>query len=270
MMRRAAVLGSPIAHSRSPVLHNAAYAALDLDWTYTAIDVPAGTLAQFKRSLDDSWLGFSLTMPLKVEVLPLLDEISADAARIGAVNTVTIREGRWWGSNTDVPAMVELLAGCRGSATILGAGATARSALHALASLGIRDVTVWARRLEAAQTLVLEAGDLGMHLRAVSGPPDGALLVADALVNTVPDTTAWADVTVPQPPGRLLDAVYDPWPPPLTARWPAAHVRSGFDLLLAQATRQVELWTGSPAPRSTMATALLSTVPETDLDRALH
>jgi shikimate dehydrogenase len=272
MKRRAAVLGSPIAHSRSPLLHNAAYAALDLDWDYTAIDVPAGQLADFKASMDETWLGLSLTMPLKVEVLSLLDEISPAAQRIGAVNTVTVHEGRWLGSNTDVPAMVELLKGSAGVATILGAGATARSAVAALASLGVPEVAVWARRSEPARLLVGEAAASGVLGRDHSGPPDGALLRAGIVINTLPAdaAAAWADVIPPQPAGRLLDAVYDPWPPPLTERWPAEQVRSGFDLLLNQAVRQVELWSGRPAPRQVMADALLSTIPAKDLDRALH
>jgi shikimate dehydrogenase len=284
MSRRAAVLGSPIAHSRSPLLHNAAYAALGLDWEYTAIDVPRGQLGTFKAGLDDTWLGFSLTMPLKIEVLPLLDDITPEAQRIGAVNTVTVRDGRWLGSNTDVPAMIDLLSDATDvtdvtdvtdaavSATVLGAGATARSALAALAHMQIANVAIWARRPEASRELAEEATALGLVVGDFSGPADETLLAADIVVNTLPAdaAAAWSHLCPKSAPGRLLDAVYDPWPPPLTAHWPAEQVRSGFDLLLNQAARQVEIWTGQPAPRTVMADALLSTLPKQDLDRALH
>lgn len=269
MRRHAAVLGSPIEHSRSPLLHNAAYATLGLDWDYTAIDVPAGGLAEFKTSLDESWLGFSLTMPLKVEVLPLLDGISDAARRIGAVNTVTVQDGGWFGDNTDVPAMIRLLAGHDGTALVLGTGATARSAVVALSHLDIDAAHIWGRRPEAAQDIARYATSFGLNAKTLIEP---APLHADIVVNTLPDTASakWADVLSAQPHGLLLDAIYDPWPPPLTAIWPSERVRSGFDLLLEQAALQIELWSGRDAPRRAMGDALLSTIPEGTLDRALH
>jgi shikimate dehydrogenase len=272
MMRRAAVLGSPIAHSRSPVLHAAAYAALGLDWDYQAIEVTSGGLAEFRASLDETWIGLSLTMPLKTEALGIVDELTPEAERIGAVNTITIQGGTWFGSNTDVPAMTALLDGVTGNATILGAGATARSAVVALADLGVSDIVIWARRTEPALTLASYAESLGIGARGQSGPVDAALLQAPIVVNTLPGDAAshWASAIPDPTDGVLLDAAYDPWPPPMTLRWPAHLVRSGFDLLLNQAARQVESWTGLPAPRSAMAAALLSTIPKQTLDRALH
>lgn len=275
MRRRAAVLGSPIAHSRSPVLHTAAYSALGLDWDYQAINVGSGGLAEFRAGLDDTWIGLSLTMPLKIEALDLLDGLTPEAERVGAVNTITIQGGRWFGANTDVPAMTGLLGGQGGrggSATILGAGATARSAVVAVADLGVADLVIWARRDESARMLARYAQSLGIDATSQSGPVDSALMCAGIVVNTLPGDAAfaWANALPDVPTGILLDAVYDPWPPPMTAQWPANHIRSGFDLLLDQAVRQVEIWTECPAPRAAMADALLSTIPLETLDRALH
>lgn len=272
MKRRAAVLGSPISHSRSPVLHTAAYAALGLDLEYQAIEVQSGGLREFRAGLDDTWVGLSLTMPLKIEALELLDEVTPEADRIGAVNTITIRDGTWFGANTDVPAMTGLLRDSGSSATILGAGATARSAVVALADLGVRDVVIWARRDEAARQLARYAESFGMNARGASGSVDPALMRAPIVVNTLPGdaSSTWAHAIPGVPEGVLLDAAYDPWPPPMTSRWPAHQIRSGFDLLLDQAARQIEIWTGSVAPRQAMAEALLSTIPQQTLDRALH
>ncbi len=139
--RRAAVLGHPVGHSLSPVLHRAAYAALGLDWVYDRVDVSGAELASFLDSLDGSWVGLSLTMPLKNDVMPLLDEIDPVAVATGAVNTVLLDGGRRRGANTDVGGLVAALdehgAG-RGPAVVLGAGATARSAVAALAARGSR------------------------------------------------------------------------------------------------------------------------------------
>src|SRR4051794_12969885 len=100
--RRAAVLGSPIAHSLSPALHRAAYIELGLDWTYDAIECDEAALPAFVQSLDASWVGLSLTMPLKRAVLPLLAEMSETVRLTGAANTVLFRDGRTVGDNTDV------------------------------------------------------------------------------------------------------------------------------------------------------------------------
>lgn len=139
--RRAAVLGSPIAHSLSPVLHRAAYAELGLtDWSYDRFEVDEEALAGFVEELDGSWAGLSLTMPLKRAILPLLDGISDTAASVEAVNTVVLTEdGRRLGDNTDIPGMIAALRE-QGvdeveSAAVLGAGATASSALAALARI---------------------------------------------------------------------------------------------------------------------------------------
>ena len=137
---KCAVLGDPIAHSLSPVLHRAAYAELGLDWTYAAVRVPAGTLLPFLEGLDGTWRGLSLTMPLKRELVPLADEVSDVARRAGAANTLVLADGRRIAHNTDVPgaasAIRERYDGPVHAATILGGGATATSVGLALADLG--------------------------------------------------------------------------------------------------------------------------------------
>ena len=260
---RAAVLGSPIAHSLSPVLHRAAYAALGLgDWTYTAIECDEAGLAGVLAV--PGWAGLSLTMPLKRAVLPLLDRTEPLAVEAGGANTVVFEGGARLGYNTDVPGMVTALAEAGvtapAGATILGAGATACAALAALRETGLTSAVVLVRDQARAGDLLAAAGRLGMavELRPFgTGVRDG-----DLLVSTVPAGAAdyYAErARNPRPgPSAVLDVVYHPWPTPLAraaSRWGAIAI-SGFDLLLHQAARQVELMTGlAPAPLAPMRAA---------------
>ena len=206
--RRAAVLGHPIAHSLSPVLHRAAYAALGLDWTYDRVDVTGTTLAAFLDSLDESWVGLSLTMPLKRDVLPLLDEIDDVARATGAVNTVLLDGGRRRGTNTDVAGLVVGPRRARRRSRSVGRarrpGATARSAVAALARRGTTGVTAYARRPEAAADLVATAEAVGVALevRPWAAASDG--LGADVVVSTV--VAGAADVLGRRGPGVARDA----------------------------------------------------------------
>lgn len=260
--RRAAVLGHPIGHSLSPVLHLAAYAALGLDWEYERIDLTGDRLAGFLDGLDATWAGLSLTMPLKADVLPLLDEVDPVVTATGAANTVVLADGRRRGFNTDVDGLVVALdehgAG-RGPATVLGAGATARSAVAALAARGNGAVTAYVRRPEAAGDLRSTSAAVGVALEVRPWSESAAGLGADVVVSTVPRGAAddlAADV--PDVPGTLLDVVYDPWPTPLAAAWTGrgGEVASGLDLLLHQAVRQVRLMTGLEPPVEVMRHAL--------------
>jgi shikimate dehydrogenase len=260
---RAAVLGSPIAHSLSPVLHRAAYAALGLErWTYTAIECDEAGLPSVLAV--PGWTGLSLTMPLKRAVLPLLDRTEPLAVEVGGANTVVFEHGERLGYNTDVPGMVAALAEAGvtapGRATILGAGATACAALAALRETGLKTVTVLVRDRARASDLRAAAGRLGMTIELQpfgTGARDG-----DLLVSTVPAGAAdfYAERGgFPRPgPAAVLDVVYHPWPTPLAqaASRSGAIVVSGFDLLLHQAARQVELMTGiKPAPLDAMRQA---------------
>jgi shikimate dehydrogenase len=263
--RAAAVLGSPIAHSLSPVLHTAAYAALGLDgWTYTAIKCGEAGLPGLIASLDSRWAGLSLTMPLKRAVLPLLDRTEPLALQVGGANTVVFADGQRHGYNTDVPGMVAALAEAGvtspASATILGAGATACAALGALREVGLATVVAQVRDQARAGDLLAAAHRLGL---AVELRPFGSQVRdGDLLISTVPagaaDFYAERAVDPRTRPCAVLDVVYDPWPTLLAAAAAKSGVLviSGFDLLLHQAARQVELMTGlEPAPLEPMRAA---------------
>jgi shikimate dehydrogenase len=262
--RHAAVLGSPIAHSLSPVLHRAAYAALGLDWTYDAVEVDEAGLPAFVAGLDGTWAGLSLTMPLKGAVLPLLAEVDPLAAALRSVNTVLpAGDGTWRGTNTDVDGIVQALrrAGVVApvSATVLGAGATARSAVAALARLGVPNLTVCARRPDAAEAVAALAEAVGVaEALPASLEPDAGLAAADVVVSTLPGDVGvtWVTAAIDAGRGVLLDASYHPWPTPLAAAWTGSAVASGRDMLLWQAVRQVELMTGRAGPADAMAAAL--------------
>jgi shikimate dehydrogenase len=264
---KAAVLGKPIAHSLSPALHRAAYAALGLpDWTYDLVECGEDELAGYVASRGPEWAGLSLTMPLKRTVLPLLDHVDQLATATGGANTVVFRpEGRY-GYNTDVRGVVDAVteAGVPrpGSVTILGAGATACSALAAAAELGAAGADVAVRDPSRATGLLRTAALLGLpvRLRSFEDLEKDDAVVPDLLISTVPAGAAddYAERTViSRAPATVLDVVYHPWPTPLARAAAAAGsiVVSGFAMLLHQAAAQVELMTGKPAPLAAMRQA---------------
>lgn len=219
--RRAAVLGSPIAHSLSPVLHRAAYRELGLDnWSYDRFEVDEAALPGFVDGLGASWAGLSLTMPLKRAVIPLLDEVSATAAAVEAVNTVVFTaDGRRVGDNTDIPGMASALRerGVEkvGSAAVLGAGATASSALAALSLICTGPVTAYVRSAARAEEMRGWGERLGVDVR-IAGWEDAARgFDAPLVIATTPAgaTDALAEA-VPGNPGTLFDVLYEPWPTP--------------------------------------------------------
>ncbi|PWI09208.1 shikimate dehydrogenase [Streptomyces sp. NWU339] len=263
--RRAAVLGSPIAHSLSPVLHRAAYAELGLrEWTYDRFEVDEQALPGFFGTLGREWAGLSLTMPLKRAVIPLLDGISQTAASVDAVNTVVFAEdGRRTGDNTDIPGMVAALRehGIEkvDTAAVLGAGATASSALAALSRICTGEVAVYVRSEARAAEMGQWAERLGVAVRIADWDDAEQALHAPLVITTTPagvtDTLARA---VPERPAALFDVLYDPWPTALAARWSACGgaVVGGLDLLVHQAVLQVEQMTGrAPAPVAVMREA---------------
>ncbi|HET9858153.1 MAG TPA: shikimate dehydrogenase [Nocardioidaceae bacterium] len=252
---RCAVLGSPIAHSLSPVLHRAAYVELGLDWSYDAHEVTESSLAGFLDGLDDSWRGLSLTMPLKRTVVPLLDDLSDRARQSGAVNTVVLDHGRRWGDNTDIPgaaaAIRERTDADLRSAIVLGGGATAGSIVLALAGLGCLDVRLVVRDPgRAADTLRAAARhparpDVEVLTFAAAshegGPPP------DIVVSTVPAAAQGPEVVrLAGAAPVIFDVVYEPWPTPLAAfaLEEGRTLVSGLDLLVHQAALQVTLMTG--------------------------
>ncbi|WP_089103247.1 shikimate dehydrogenase [Streptomyces hyaluromycini] len=263
--RRAAVLGKPIAHSLSPVLHRAAYDELGLtDWSYERFEIDEAGLPGFLGTLGPEWAGLSLTMPLKRAVIPLVDEISETAASVDAVNTVVFTEdGRRLGDNTDIPGMVAALRehGIEqvDSAAVLGAGATASSALAALARICTGEVVAYVRSEERAAEMRHWGERLDVEVRTADWADAEQALHATLVIATTPaGTTDALAAAVPERPATLFDVLYHPWPTALAARWSmfGGAVVSGLDLLVHQAVLQVEQMTGrSPAPLDAMRRA---------------
>ncbi|MBF8185156.1 shikimate dehydrogenase [Nonomuraea sp. K274] len=260
---RAAVMGSPIAHSLSPYLHRAAYQAMRLDgWSYEAFECDEARLPGLLAELapvrgqapggddDRAWAGLSLTMPLKRAVLPLLDTVSEPAVEVGGANTVVFRDGLRHGYNTDVYGIEQALAEAGvpapRSAAVLGGGATAASALAALRDLGLFSATLLVRDPSRAGETAEVAERLGMALAVETFDELEALTRVDLVVSTLPGgaADAFADRLAQAP--ALFDVIYSPWPTSAAAAVLAAGgtVVGGFEMLLHQAVRQVELMTG--------------------------
>ncbi len=271
-VRRAAVLGSPIEHSLSPVLHGAAYQALDLHgWHYDKIECDEPGLPRLVESMGPEWAGLSLTMPLKRVALTVADEVSPLAEAVGAANTLVFSPagpaGGRRAENTDVTGVVSALrdAGLARveQAVILGAGGTAQSALAAVRELGHHSPTVLVRNLARTGELRETAERLGMRPTISDGLFTEPLPAADLVISTLPggaadplSVTRWDADTM------VLDVVYAPWPTSFAGSALAAGcpVVSGLTVLLYQAVAQVELMTGHPGPVEAMRTALVAAV----------
>jgi shikimate dehydrogenase len=262
--RKAAVLGSPVAHSKSPQLHLAAYRALGLtDWTYERIECTADELPRLVRSFGPEWAGLSVTMPGKFAALQVADERTERAELVGSANTL-VRTGHGWrADNTDIDGVAGALGHVRHlrRAIVLGSGGTAPSAVVALADLGATEVTVVARNRDKADRLL----DLGRTVDVTAEFCDltdarlaEVVATADVLVSTIPADAAAAYAGMLAGVPVLLDAIYDPWPTPLASAVQDAggEVISGVEMLLNQAFSQVEQFTGRPAPREQMAAVL--------------
>jgi len=278
--RRAAVLGSPVSHSLSPVLHGAAYAALGLDWVYGVAEVDEAGLPGVLGALDGEWAGLSLTMPLKHVALEVADVVDPLAQVVGAVNTLIVQpgpgRGLLVGANTDVHGVVAALREAAGrpdwrphGAVVLGGGATAASTLAALAELGITASLVLVRNPARAGALQRAAHRMGVEVTlrrwtSVEQAAD-AVRAADVTVSTLPAHAGdeLGDHLAATADGRgsgrvLLDVAYDPWPSRLAAGFTAdgGTVAPGWAMLLHQAAEQVRLMTGRTAPVEAMRTAL--------------
>ena len=258
---KCAVLGDPIAHSLSPVLHRAAYAELGLDWTYAAVRVPAGTLVAFLEGLDGTWRGLSLTMPLKRELVPLADEVSDVARRAGAANTLVLADGRRHcaqhrraGSGVGDQGAVRRSRSRgddpgRGSDCHVGRSCPRRPGLRARSPCwrGAQNgppppSRPWLRTLPRPSVRYASLA--------------GADVVSDVVVSTIPAAA--------QRPGLVarcagvpvvFDVVYHPWPTPLAESATGRVLVSGLDLLVHQAALQVELFTGQEVPVEVLRSA---------------
>lgn len=248
-----AVLGKPIAHSKSPIIHSAAYAALALPWHYDRFELDPEDLDAFLSSRDESWRGFSLTMPLKEEAARLSTVLDPVAENTGVVNTVirlandSAGKPRWAGFNTDVAGLAAALKRAEVDpehSVVLGSGATAISAVLAARAIGAQRVTVAARRIEAAQEIadrfdveILQLGD---------APTTPATLVISTLPGPAAAEAPTPDELLAVP---LFDCAYDPWPSPFAERWRLAGspAHAGLEMLVEQALVQIRIFTnGDP------------------------
>lgn len=265
--RRLAVLGSPIDHSRSPLIHRAAYAALGLDWSYEAIEVTESAFMGLFSTLDDSWLGFSVTAPLKRCAFDFARPADQASAHTGVVNTLVRERNGWGGYNTDIPgiqATVDQLGlGSITSALVLGSGATAMSTVYALTMMGCTNFTVCARREqqvnELREGLSLSLTPAGIaspqitfqHLNGLKSRPDVSNRPrVDLVVNTLPAEIIEQVEFEPEvmATSALFDIVYGSAPNSLTRRWETAGGRAvnGLELLVQQGVRQIRVFRGLP------------------------
>jgi shikimate dehydrogenase len=286
------VLGKPVGHSLSPVLHRAAYLALGLTgWSYTAIECDEGELPGLLADSGAEVVGYSCTMPLKRQVLRVASSVSHEAVAIGAGNTLLRGADGWHADNTDWIGIRDALAAASvplgGAVVVLGAGGTAQAALAALAGsatatgalagaavtagsaagpvAGAEQVTVLVREPARAGDLLATAKRLGVPITLGSLADRRHWLAADLIIDTLPAGAADAFAQLPfRKDQALLGAAYDPWPTPLAAAVAAAGgtVVSGAAMLLYQAARQVELMTGHAAPVEAMRAAMRAAAPD--------
>ena len=269
----AAVIGSPIAHSLSPVIHRAAWERLGLagDWEYRSAEVDRGGLGAFIAGLDPQCRGLSVTMPCKQAVMQLMDVVDPLAATVGAVNTVVPGAGVLTGFNTDVHGITTAIAEARAarglgparSACVLGARATASSALAALGALGVTRTTVVARRFSGPGSVVAAAARMGVGIDQVlirDTARAGAALAADIVVSTLPAGAADPLAALARPRGHqcLLDVVYAPRDTALRRVFEAggAVIAEGTEMLIHQGAQQVRLMTGRDPDTGAMRAAL--------------
>jgi shikimate dehydrogenase len=262
--RRAAVLGHPINHSLSPALHRAGYQALGLDFDYQAIDVTESELPEFLENLDDSWVGLSLTMPLKERITEIVPTTDALVRLTNSANTVSIAPDRTMSlSNTDVYGIRQSVTESLGinqfeRILIIGSGATARSAAAACKDLGAIDVVIRARNVPAREQVQQVAISLGMESSSADLRWEG-VGDYDLVICTLP-SSAFDHHQIHIDQGiktALLDVAYSPWPSRLATQWPNDAIVSGKEMLLWQATKQFEIFTGMDAPVSAMRSAIL-------------
>ena len=257
-----AVLGDPIDHSLSPVLHAAGYREVGLDWDYRRHRVDEAGLGAFLAGREDGCRGLSLTMPLKRAALEHADEVSDIARTARAANTLVVGPGgRLRADNTDIPgaanAIRETYDGPLSRATIWGGGATASSLLLALAGLGCRRFTLQVRDPQrAGETLEVarrHPDDLEVTVGALGAPAVGDVLVSTIPADAQTESLLAGAAEVP----LVFEVRYDPWPTPLASAALASSRRlvTGLDLLVHQAVLQFEQFTGQAAPLAAMRAA---------------
>jgi shikimate dehydrogenase len=264
----AAVLGFPVAHSLSPVIHNAAFAALEMDWTYVALPVEPGTVPVAVAGLRAlGFAGANVTMPHKEAVADAMDELTDDAQRLRAVNTIELRGGALVGHNTDAPGFARFLERDVGfdpagrTALLFGAGGAARACALALAQAGLTRIVVALREPARARPLADALDGYAVVVEAVEFD-DAARVEADLVVNGTPLGAHGETIPLPAvgPDSVVVDLLYRPASTPLqqAARAIGAKAFGGLGLLLHQAALSFELWTGRPAPLEVMSAAAVA------------
>ena len=260
-MIKGAVLGSPIGHSLSPILHQGAYRELNIEGSYEAIDVPSGTLPTFFLENEKDFDYFSLTMPLKEEALELPVAFDALSQRIGSVNTLYKVDGRWSATSTDGSGFLSAVA-AQGflnfkNALILGAGGTARAVAGALDGY-VDALSVMGRtstRRDALAACVEKS-----HFEYIPWENSSDLSDFDLVVNTTPAGAAdlLADYLPSKVTSLLFDVIYKPWPTVLASRWSdhGGPVINGKELLLWQGLDQLDLVLGKTGDRLALASTL--------------
>ncbi len=265
--RVAAVIGDPVRHSRSPTIHNAAFAAIGLDWTYTAFEIPAGSGAEALDAVRVLGLaGLSVTMPLKAEVADAVDEVSEDVRGLGAANCVVVTgEGRLRAENTDGTGFLGGLAAdaalnLQGKrVALIGAGGAARAVARAVARAGATDLAVINRTESTARVTAELAAPIGR----LGGAAD--ISAADLVVNATPAGMG-GDASMPCDPGLMcegqvaVDLVYEPLETPWLAalRRGGVEAHNGLSMLVFQAAAAFELWTAETAPVEVMRRAAVT------------
>ena len=258
-MIKAAVLGSPIAHSLSPLLHRAAYEELGIEHNYQAIEVSSAGLSDFISNLDASWTGFSLTMPLKEEAVVLADEVDEIAQRINSANTLYRSDGKWKATSTDMVGFSNALAmhsiEISGHVVILGAGATARAAAASCDGLAshITIVNRSTKRIEAMSAAIQHS-----QFSFVDWSGSSIIEDADLVISTTP-VGATDGIELPlKTVAPFFEALYKPWPTVASSEWAkrGGFVIDGLDLLIHQGIAQMEIFSGVSFDKSDMYTLL--------------
>ncbi len=265
-MMRAAVLGSPIAHSLSPVIHQTAYRILEFEGEYTRFELSSDALPGFlNQKLAENWRGFSLTMPLKETVLPLLNSIDPKASVIASVNTVINRSGEWHGLSTDMVGFERVFANLDISrVALIGGGGTARAAVGALANR-VPSIHTFLRTSSRRDALQRAAGETLIEAIEMSGEWTHQLNNYDLVISTVPSGVISTEACVELvPTGLLCEVLYHPWPTPLASAWQRSGlpIIDGIDLLVEQALEQIALFTERDFDRDDMRTRLLAVARE--------
>ena len=248
-MINAAVLGSPISHSLSPRLHMCAYKHLNISGNYGSFDVPAGTLRDFLKDKADGWTGFSLTMPLKEEVLSVAEVIDPLVKRIQSGNTLVRQGDSWILHSTDVRGFQSAWnhenPSKPKSVLIVGSGATARAAAAAFDDENTA-ISVLHRNPEREESMRASVNLSNMKFLPWQFSND--FYESDLVVNTTPKSVldSFAQELSQKPQGTFFDVIYNPWPTQFATAWSktGSAVISGLDLLIAQGIEQIKLFSG--------------------------